>query len=71
MRDYSAIAFILSQPPDEEKMRPNKYLSAIHEIFVLALAVCWTIGLIWTPDKILKHPARGITWHLNPCFGWD
>ena len=71
IRNHCAIAFILSQPPDETKIRPSKYLSAIHEIFVFALAVCWVVGLIWTPDKIFKHPARGITWHLNPCFGWD
>ena len=71
LREHSSIFYLLTQPQDEQLVRPKKYLGAAHEIFVVSLAVCWTVAMLVTPQKIIRHPARDATWHFNPCFGWD
>ena len=71
LRRWSAIAFLLTQPRDDQTIYTTKYLGAAHEIFVWSLLICWTVSLIFTPEMVFNHPAREATWHFNPCFGWD
>ena len=71
LRRWSAIAFLLTQPRDDQTIYTTKYLGATHEIFVWSLFICWTVSLIFTPEMVFNHPAREATWHFNPCFGWD
>ena len=71
LRRWSAIAFLLTQPRDDQTIYTTKYLGATHEIFVWSLLICWTVSLIFTPEMVFNHPAREATWHFNPCFGWD
>jgi len=59
------------QDLDQRIFYPRIYLSASLEMFALALAVTWSITMIWKPDQVLKHPAKPIIGSHNPCFGWD
>jgi hypothetical protein len=67
---YSAILSIITLPRGDHMVKPRFYLGAIHETFVLTLAVGWAINLMFAPETIFNHPLRRGK-YLNPCFGVD
>jgi|EP00908_Phaeocystis_cordata_P023939 hypothetical protein len=68
---YSSLLKLLSTPVDAAVVVPIQFFRASNELIVLALIICWTITMTWTPDLAISHPARNYVGHFNPCFGWD
>jgi len=69
--EYSSLAKLWYEPVSGRIVVPKQYFRASNELVVLTLIVCWTITLLYSPDKALNHPARNHVGHFNPCFGWD